>query len=254
MRAMSIVASILAVAYLGLCAALFAKQRSFIYFPPPPSLGQRLPGFALPVDGAEVRVTTRLHSGANAVIYFGGNAEDVARSLPEIEAAFPDHALYLMNYRGYGESSGTPSEAALVGDALVLFDKVVVEHESIVVIGRSLGSGVAIQLASRRPVSRLVLVTPYDSILELAARQFRYLPVRLLLRDKFESWRFAATITAPTVVIAAAHDEVIPRRSTESLFAHFQAGTAALVVVPGVGHNTISESPDYISLLRGARQ
>ena len=254
MRAMSIVASILAVAYLGLCAALFAKQRSFIYFPPPPSRGQRLPGFALLVDGAEVRVTTRLHSGVDAVIYFGGNAEDVAQSLPEIEAAYPDHALYLMNYRGYGESSGTPSEAALVGDALVLFDRVRVEHETIVVIGRSLGSGVAIQLASRRPVSCLVLVTPYDSILELAARQFRYLPVRLLLRDKFESWRFAATITAPTVVIAAEHDEVIPRRSTESLFAHFQVGIAALVVVPEVGHNTISESPDYTSLLRGVRK
>ena len=250
-RTMLTAAEVIAVMYFGLCAALFALQRSLIYFPPPPSPGPHPRAFTLSVEGADVCVTVRVHSGPNAVMYFGGNAEDVGQSLPALLAAFPDDALYLMNYRGYGGSSGTPSEAALFADSLALFDRVRSDHETVVLVGRSLGSGVAVHLASRRPVSRLVLVTPFDSLRELAARQFPYLPVRYMLRDKFESSRFAGAITAPTLVIAAEHDEVIPRRSTESLLTRFRTGVASLVVVPGVGHNTISGHPDYIHLLTG---
>jgi pimeloyl-ACP methyl ester carboxylesterase len=75
--------------------------------------------------------------------------------------------------------------------------------------------------------------------------------VRWLLLDKFESWRYAPKITAPTRLIAAQDDEVIPLASTQSLFEHFSKISATLTVVPGVGHNSISESPEYIPLLRG---
>ena len=248
-----IVSSVVVVAYLALCAVLFATQRSFIYFPTKPVPGRRLPGITLSVDGADLRITTRVHAGVNAVIYFGGNGEDVSDSLPTLEAAFPDHALYLMNYRGYGESSGTPSETALVADSLILFDKVHGEHDSVVVIGRSLGSGIAIHLASCRPVARLVLVTPYNSIEELAARQFPYLPITLLLRDKFESWRYAGAISAPTLVIAAELDDVIPLNSTESLFSRLNPAIASIAVVREAGHNSVSQHPDYVRLLSGAK-
>ncbi len=122
----------------------------------------------------------------------------------------------------------------------------------ITVVGRSLGSGVATRLASERPVSRLVLVTPYNSLQELAAGQFRFFPVRWLLKDKFESWRYAPRITAPTLILAAGNDEVIPRASTEALFHHFSPGIATLKVIKGVGHNSISSSPEYLPLLRGS--
>jgi uncharacterized protein len=79
-----------------------------------------------------------------------------------------------------------------------------------VVIGRSLGSGVAIHVASERRVERLLLVTPYDSLLKIAAGQFRYFPLTWLMLDKFESWRYAPKVTAPTQLIAAQYDEVIP--------------------------------------------
>jgi hypothetical protein len=108
-------------------------------------------------------------------------------------------------------------------------------------------------LASRRPVARLVLVTPYESIQGLAARQFPYLPVHWLLLDKFESGKYAPKVTAPTLVIAAEHDEVIPRASTEVLCTRFSGGVATLKVVAGTGHNTISESPAYIPLLQGSQ-
>jgi pimeloyl-ACP methyl ester carboxylesterase len=249
-RTVLTLAAIASLVYLGLCALVFAFQRSLIYFPQPRAFGGGTI-ITLPVYGAEVVITTRPHSGPDALLYFGGNAEDVSSSLPSLSKAFPDHALYLPHYRGYGGSSGKPSETALFADALALFDKVKNEHLNIVVVGRSLGSGVAVYLASRRPVARLVLVTPYESIQGLAARQFPYLPVRWLLLDKFESGKYAPTVTAPTLVIAAEHDEVIPRASTEALCTRFSGGVATMKVVAGTGHNTISESPAYIPLLQG---
>ncbi len=253
LRAMTTLAAIVLVAYLAACAALFLFQRSLIYFPQPRSMADGTTTLSLPVDGADLVVTVREQSGPSAIVYFGGNAEDVSQSLAPLVAAFPDRALYLMHYRGYGGSSGAPSETALIADALRLFDHVRTQHSNVVVIGRSLGSGVAVQLASARPAERLVLITPYDSLQGLAARQFPYVPVRWLLRDKFESGTYAAKITAPTLLIAAEYDEVIPRGSTDALHARFAAGVASLRVVPGTGHNTISSSPEYTSLLRAAR-
>jgi pimeloyl-ACP methyl ester carboxylesterase len=97
-----------------------------------------------------------------------------------------------------------------------------------------------------------VLVTPYDSIQEIAAARFSFFPVRWLLRDKFESWKYAPAVTAPTLLLAAEHDEVIPRASTELLLTRFKPGVASLKVVGSTGHNSISEHIDYAALLRGA--
>lgn len=259
-RTLLAVAALAAFAYVALCVLLFVAQRSMIYYPQP--RGPAVPGTTTLAlerdDGVRVEVTLRPRSrGAPAVLYFGGNAETVTWSLPELDAAFPDHALYLMHYRGYGGSGGKPSEAALVGDAIALHERVRSEHRGgdIVVVGRSLGSGVAVQLAARRPrdVARLVLVTPYDSLVALAARFYPIFPVRWLLLDRYDSARHAPAVTAPTLVVAAEHDEVIPREHAEALAARFRAGVATLRVVPGTGHDTISESPEYLRALRGLR-
>lgn len=239
--------------YAGLCAALFLFQRSFLYFPQPRSLDDASSMITLPLNGAELNITVQPHNGSKALIYFGGNSEDVSRRLPHFSTVFPDHALFLLHYRGYGGSSGQPSEEALFSDAIALFDKVHLEHQNIMVVGRSLGSGVAVYLASQRPVSRLILVTPYDSIQALAAQQFPYVPVPWLLVDKFESWKYAKLVTAPTLIIAAEHDEVIPKASTESLLDHFHSGVASMTVVPDTSHNTISDSLEYLSLLRSQK-
>lgn len=235
--------------YLAVCLALYFGQRSMIYFPRAAAIGPEAQRMRLPVDGADLLVTTRQRPGARALIYFGGNAEDVSTSLPQLAEAFPDRALYLMHYRGYGGSSGHPSEAALQADALALFDQIHPRHPDIGVIGRSLGSGIAVRLASQRPVRALLLVTPYDSLQEIAAGQFPWVPVRWLLADKYESLRHAPDVTAPTLLLAAEQDEVIPRASTERLAASFRPGVARLQVIPGTGHNTISLSPAYAAAL-----
>jgi len=253
-RTLLFVLAIAAFAYAALCLTLFLAQRSLIYYPQPKSTVGDSPSLTLNVHGARILVTTRPHLGSDAVIYFGGNAEDVSRSLPTLASAFPERSLFALNYRGYGGSTGKPSEAALISDALVLFDRVHADHSHIIVVGRSLGSGVAVHVASERPVERLVLVTPYDSLLEIAASQFRYFPIRWLLRDKFESWRYAPRVTAPSQLIAAENDEVIPAASTEALYNHLPKSLATLTVIRGVGHNDISESPEYLPALRGTEQ
>ncbi len=237
--------------YAGLCAALYFFQRSLIYFPQPAAVRTPVVAIANGVDGFHVLASVREHAGRRAVIYFGGNAEDVSQSLAPLAEAYPQHAVYLLHYRGYGGSGGTPSEEALTHDALALFDQVHKTHPDVIVIGRSLGSGVATRLASQRPVTQLVLVTPYDSLRALAAAQFPVFPVRWLLKDHFDSGHHAAQVRAPALLMAAEHDEVIPRVSTEQLFARFAKGQAVLHVLPRTSHNTISGHPLYWQLLTG---
>jgi pimeloyl-ACP methyl ester carboxylesterase len=240
-------------AYAGLCVVLFVNQRSMLYFPQPRTDVPGTTVMKLDRDDAIVNVTRLQRNTAAALIYFGGNGEDVSLSAPELAEAYPNRSLFLVHYRGYGGSTGTPSEAALVADALALYDVVAAEYKDIVLLGRSLGSGVAVQLASQRPVSRLVLITPYNSIQQLAAQQFPYVPVRWLLQDKFESWKYTERITAPTLLIAADDDEIIPRTSAEALFQSFRADVATLRIIGNVGHNNISDSPDYIELLKSTQ-
>jgi hypothetical protein len=235
--------------YAAACLLLYLFQRSLLYFPQPARVP--VPALALSVPGAELQVSVRAHAGPRAVLYFGGNAEDVSGDLAELAATFPDCAVYAMHYRGYGRSTGKPTEATLHADALVLFDHVAREHTEITAIGRSLGSGVAIRLAAGRPVSRLVLVAPYDSVAAVAAQQFALFPVHWLIRDRFDSASVAPTIRVPTTVIVAERDEVIRRERSDALVARFAPGVAQVVVIPGAGHNTLNGRPDYEAALAG---
>ncbi|MCL1961401.1 MAG: hypothetical protein FWG56_06455, partial [Desulfovibrionaceae bacterium] len=93
---------LLALLYAALCALLFAFQRSFIYMPQPRALVPGAQVQLLKTGAGDVLVTTRAHAGDKALVYFGGNAEDVGPNLPRLAQAFPDHAIYLLHYRGYG--------------------------------------------------------------------------------------------------------------------------------------------------------
>lgn len=245
-RVLMSLAVVALLAYGAACAALFFFQRSLLYFPQAAQVQTPL----VPVEGRDgVVASHRALPGAQAVLYFGGNGEDVTQNFAPLVQAFPQHALYLLHYRGYGHSGGKPTEADIAGDALALFDQIQKQHPQVTVIGRSLGSGVATRLASQRPAARLVLITPYDSIEDIAASHFRLFPVRWLLIDKYASWRYAAQVQAPTTVLMAEHDEVIPRASTETLMTRFAPGRAVMHLIPGTGHNDISLAPGYEKLL-----
>jgi uncharacterized protein len=251
-RGIYAVLGLLVVGYAGICAALFFFQRSLLYFPQPRAVTAAHSTLRLPVDGAELVVSVRPLSGSKAIVYFGGNGEDVSGNLRDFGEWFPDHALFLLHYRGYGGSTGAPTEQANHGDAAALFKKVQAAHPEVTVIGRSLGSGVAVRLASAHAVSRLVLVTPYDSIEEIAVAAYPFVPVRWLLRDTYRSGEYAPAVTMRTTILAAENDDVIPRASTEKLFARFGKGVATMTVIRGTGHNTIGTNPEYRSALGSA--
>jgi len=237
--------------YGGLCLLAGLFQRRLIYFP--------TRDIARPVGSTEILksgdatlvITVRPREGAEALIYFGGNAEEVDANLGPFEEAFPRHALYLMHYRGYDGSSGKPTEAHLHADAQVLYDRVRALHPEITVMGRSLGSGVAVRLAAHNPVKGLILVTPFDSLLNIARRAYPYLPVSLILRDRYDSRRFAPQVKAPTLILAAQKDELVPRESSQALYRAFPPGVALYLEIAGTGHNTIQNQADYVAALRG---
>ena len=233
--------------YVVICGVLFFVQRSLLFHPVPAAGGGMVT--SIDVAGVGLRIATQPHDGPRAILYFGGNAEDVSRTVPELAAAFPDRAIYALHYRGYGGSGGRPSEAALHGDAAAVFDFVARKHGEIDVVGRSLGSALATRLAATRPVRRLVLVTPFDSILAIAGRLFPYLPVRLLLADRFESVRDAPRVTVPTLVIAAGRDEVVPAAHTRRLLQAFPAGIATERAFPSAGHNDVSFDAGYLEAI-----
>ena len=236
--------------YLAGCAAMYGLQRSMLYHPQPARHAtERL---TLPVDGASLQVSVRLQPGAPAVLYFGGNAEDVSGTLPQLARLFPDHALYLLHYRGFGQSTGQPTEAALHADAKALYLQVRRDHSEIKVVGRSLGSGVAVRLASEQPVARLALITPYDSIENVAAGFYPWLPVRWLIQDRFDSAAVAKRISAPTALITAERDTVIRPERTAQLARAFQPGVARTIEIPTADHNNLSGFADYERALTAA--
>ena len=243
-------AAAFAVAYALLCGWMYVTQRSQMYFPTPDSTAAPARAWWIENSGERIKVWVVPRAGPSALLYFGGNAEDVAGSVQPLLEALPEHSLYLVNYRGYGGSTGQPTETALRADALAVFDEVRRRHAVLSVMGRSLGSGVAVQLASARPVERLVLVTGFDSLANVAAAHFPWLPVRLLMKDRYESARLAPDVSAPVLMVIAGHDEIIPRARSDALASAFRGGQAAVVVLPGVGHNTLDLSPQYLRSVR----
>ena len=241
-----------ALVYVALCVVLYVFQRSLLYFPQPARVECAQPA-AECARCASCRCRCASGDGPRAVLYFGGNAEDVSASLAELAASFPDHAVYALHYRGYGRSTGSPSEAALQADALAVYDHVASERADITVVGRSLGSGLAVSLAAQRTLSRLVLVTPYDSIEAVAAQQYAVFPVRWLIKDRFDAAALAPQVSAPTTVIIAERDEVIRRARSDALVSRFAPGVAQVVVIAGAGHNTLDGRPDYEAALAGQR-
>lgn len=240
------------IGYIVLCIALYFVQRSFMYFPTKSGEYSERSSIVLEVADASLRVSVRPKEGPLALIYFGGNAEDVSQSLIDYSTNFPEHAIYMLHYRGYSGSTGYPTEQALHADAQNLFDMVSERHSQIALIGRSLGSGIAVRLAANNPVERLVLITPYDSMMNVAREKLPWLPVTLLMVDRFESWRIAPEVKVPTLILAAADDVTVPMSRTQSLLLAFLP-VATMRVLEGVDHDSITSSPEYMSTILAGR-
>ena len=228
------VAGVLSVLWLGMTAAIAASQRRLVFNPTvkrevdkPRSTGHRTRPIVLrATDGTKLSgwlMTPQQVGPHPAVVYFGGRSEEVSWVVRDAARMFPGMAVLAVNYRGYGASQGDPAENHMVEDGRLLFDWLAERHHvdasQVAVVGRSLGSGVAVQVALERAVRCLVLITPYDSILAIAKRKFRAVPVEYVLRHRFESVKYAPSLLAPTYVLRAATDDVVPHSHTDLLVA-----------------------------------
>lgn len=229
-----------------LAALLTPVTRRLVY----PAHLTRLPAdgatLRLRVDGVELLGWEVNPGRPRALVYFGGNGEGVEWLRPELERRFPDHTGYLLAYRGYGASGGRPSERALTRDAVALLDHVAGRHVDprVDVIGRSLGSGVAVQVAVRRPVGRLVLVTPFDSLAATAADLFPRLPTHRLVHDHWDSASVAHRLRAEVLVVRAGRDELVRPARTDRLVEALPEGTR-VVELRGADHANLVEDPAY---------
>jgi uncharacterized protein len=182
------------------------------------------------------------------VIYFGGNAEEVTEYASLAAATYGERAVLYVNYRGYGDSEGRPGEKALVGDAAEIFDWVSrrpdIDTSRIALHGRSLGTGVAVQLAAARPARCVVLTSPFSSALDVAKEFYPWLPVSLLMRHRFDSAAHAPKLTMPALFLMGDADTLIPKRHSEKL-ASLWGGPAERVSFEGFGHNDLDLNPRY---------
>jgi uncharacterized protein len=249
MRLMTLrIVGLLATAYLGATALLYVGQHSLLYHPRPALATDDLRRFETGPGGPTVWEIAGGQAGA--LIYFGGNGEDITRNAAAFRRELPDWTVYLACYRGYCGSDGTPSESSLFADALTVHDALRSRHARLAALGRSLGSGVAVHLAAERPLDRLVLVTPYDSIEQVAASRYPAFPVRWLIRDRFDSLGRAPGLKLPVLALLAQHDHVIPLVHSERLIGALPAERTLVRVIAGTDHNSIGAASAYWAVLR----
>lgn len=242
--------SVIAVGYLAVSAYLYINQRKFLYFPQDGVLQTTEQTVEIVNGTITLRGWVVNEGNENAIIYFGGNAERPELSILDFKELFQSHTLYFINYRGYGESDGTPTEAGLYDDAMAIYDYIAPQHNHISIISRSLGTGVATYLTTQREIHNLVLIAPFDCITNIAQATYPIFPMHLLLKDNYNSAERAPQITTPTLIIKAENDRVIPASSTDKLIEQFTAITPQVSVIPGATHNTIQDYTQYYLLLR----
>ena len=246
------------VGYAGVCALIFFLQGRMLFFPRPsnPHAVTQLERWQRSIEGSEATLSGWLvpaqdPHNAPLVFYFGGNAEDVSITALEVISKV-DANLVVMNYRGYGTSGGTPSEAALFADALLVYDTLIdttAHNGKVVAFGRSLGSGVGVYLISRREIDAAVLATPYDSIRNVARRHYPWLPVSLLIRHPFDAVALAPDLDVHALFLVAERDEIIPPAHAQHL-ADQWGGSTRWVVIKGATHNSIGGEADYWESIR----
>ena len=232
-----------AVAYIAILLILALGQRYFIY-PAPKGEGRDVPGF----DEITYRTQDGLvlmsgykpaERGKPTIVYFHGNAADWQSSTVATDRLTPaGYGVLAAEYRGYRGNPGKPSEEGLFSDgraALAWLNSRGVANEDIVLIGNSIGGGVATQMASEINPRALVLISPFASLPQVASEKLWFLPVRSLLRDTYDNQAKLPDITAPTLLLHGDADDLIHHRHSQQLATANPA--VELVIFAGAGHD-----------------
>jgi uncharacterized protein len=252
----------LAAGYAGVVLIAWLWQEKLLFHPRPVEPRPAMPaGWRAQEIEFTTRDGTRLfgvlalppHPKPPLVIYFGGNAEEVTSLAPMAKEYYADRAALYVNYRSYGASQGKPGETALVSDGVELFDWALkredLDASRIAVHGRSLGTGVAVQVAGARPARCLVLTSPFLSAREVARYLYPWLPVTLLIRHPFDSAARAPTMKTPALFIMGTDDTLVPMAQSARL-ADLWGGSTERLVLEGFTHNDVHVNPRYGATIR----
>jgi uncharacterized protein len=215
--------------YVGVVAVLYVVQRALMYFPDtertPPAVAGLPAAQEILLDTADGERLIAWHvpprGDRPVVLYLHGNGGALSHRAERFRVLTADGTgLVAVDYRGYGGSSGRPTEAGLLIDAETAYGFAATRYPAarIAVWGESLGTGVAVALAAERPIGRLVLEAPFTSAVDLAARRYPFVPVRWLMKDQFRSDLRIAAVAAPLLVLHGARDTIVPIEYGERLF------------------------------------
>ena len=240
---------LLVAGYLGVAALLYVAQRGLMYFPDtariaPAALG--LPGAEdILLDTADGERVVAWHvpprNERPVVLYLHGNGGALSHRAGRFRALTDDGTgLVAVDYRGYGGSTGYPTEAGLAIDAETAYAFAAARYpaERIAIWGESLGTGVAVALAAQKPVGHLILQSPFTSAADVGAHTYWFVPVRLLMKDQFRSDLRIGEVTAPVLVLHGDRDNIVPMASAERLYGLINA-PKRFVRFAGVGHNDL---------------
>jgi uncharacterized protein len=215
--------------YVGFVGLLYFFQRGMMYLPdrahtPPAAAGlAQADEQTLTTEDGERVIVWHVPPGEGrpVVLYFQGNGGALRLRVSRFQSLVADGTgLIALSYRGYGGSSGRPSEEGLIADARAVHDFAVERYSAdrLVLWGESLGGGVAVALAAERPVGKLVLEAPFTSAADVAASVYPFVPVRLLMKDQFRSDERIAHVSVPVLIMHGENDNVVPFRLGERLY------------------------------------
>lgn len=248
-------AAILA-AYVALCAVLFFAQRSLLY-PAPTGSGNVPAGFGLieypTSDGLVLQAGYRpAEAGQPTILYFHGNAADWQSSVVATDRLVPSgHGVLAAEYRGYRGNPGEPSEAGLYADgraAIAWLGRQGVSPSQLVIVGNSIGTGVATQIAAEHDPRALVLISPFASLEQLVQEKLRFVPTSLLLKDHYRNDAKLADIAAPILILHGTADTLIPIDHARQLAQ--RSDHAQLIEFPGIGHDLAWYDAAELAVLR----
>ena len=233
----------------GFVALVYFAQRSLMYFPDtsrtaPAAAGLRdAEEIVLDTADGEKVIAWHLPPRGNkpVILYFHGNAGTLTHRVERFQSLTGDGSgLIALSYRGYGGSTGRPSEAGLIADAMAAYEFAAARYpaERIVLFGESLGTGVAVALAAERKVARVILQAPFTSAVEVGAAVYPFLPVRLLMKDQFRSDERIGKVKAPLLILHGAFDRVVPLAQGERLL-QLANEPKSLVRFPRGDHNDL---------------
>jgi uncharacterized protein len=236
--------------YGGLLLLVYLGQRALQYFPerartPPAAAGlPEAEEVVLDSSGGERVIVWHIPPRGEkpVVLYFHGNGGSLRGRVDRFRALAADGTgLIALSYRGYGGSSGRPTEKGLIDDALAAYAFAAARYPAsrLALWGESLGTGVAVALAAQKPVGRIVLESPFTSIADIAAQIYWFFPVRLLIKDSFRSDLLIGTVTAPFLILHGDKDSIVPIALGDQLYKLITA-PKRFVRFPGAGHNELA--------------